>query len=500
MILQNFKKQQLLVDCPDWLPDNTPYLVMMGSAAYGVSSDDSDVDYYGFTFPPKDDVFPHLKGEIVGFGEPSKPFGTWQQHHLKTPGKEYDFTIHSIVKYFQLCMENNPNMIDSLFVPERCIHHITGVGQLVRDNRHIFLHKGCWHRFKHYAYAQMHKLEIKEAHGKRKELIEKYGYDCYLEQDTEFLTDQGWKKFDQITDSDKIAEVEVHTGKILFSRPLEKIDKIYTGNLFIVEPYMSRCVVTPNHNMLVSPAHLRHHGYEYLEKLSDWKLIPIQKMINGEERSWYHTRRCGAPRRKGITVEDSYIKIAGLFISEGSISFRKGKVKSARITQTEQGKAEFFKEADKLGLKRYDYKKETVWTIPRKLSEKLFKDFGHGSRKKRLPNWTYKLSFRQSRLFWKYLCLGDGTKTPNGEVYYSVNGLLAGDIQAMMVSSGHLCSVRGPFKSISNFNGKELITYQVYLSKEAKYNCMDFHGSSRVLLLGQEKKGKSMVIQLKRFL
>jgi len=179
VILQKLKSKQLLKECPEWLPDNTHYLVQMGSVAYGVSSDASDIDLYGFAIPRKEMVFPHLAGHIQGFGEPFKPWGTWTEHHIVDPdtGKEYDTAIHSIVKYFDLCMENNPNMIDSLFVPERCISHITSIGQMVRDNRKMFLHKGCWPRFKNYAYAQMHKLEIKEAHGKRKELVEKYGYD-----------------------------------------------------------------------------------------------------------------------------------------------------------------------------------------------------------------------------------------------------------------------------------------------------------------------------------
>jgi len=34
-----------------------------------------------------------------------------------------------------------------------------------------------WHRFKGYAYSQLHKMETKNPEGKRKELIEKYGYD-----------------------------------------------------------------------------------------------------------------------------------------------------------------------------------------------------------------------------------------------------------------------------------------------------------------------------------
>ena len=178
MILQKLK--QHLLDCPDWLPDNTQYLVRMGSEAYGVSSNDSDVDFYGFTIPPKTDVFPYqFGGEILGFGEPYEPFTTWQQHHVKDTGaeKEYDFAVYSIVQYFNLCMQCNPNMIDSLFVPERCLHHVTSVGRMVRDNRHLFLHKGCWARFKNYAYDQIHKLDIKKPKGKRKQLVDLYGFD-----------------------------------------------------------------------------------------------------------------------------------------------------------------------------------------------------------------------------------------------------------------------------------------------------------------------------------
>lgn len=58
-------------------------------------------------------------------------------------------------------MENNPNIIDSLFTPISCIIHSTAVGNIVRENRKIFLHKGCWQRFKGYAYGQLHKASNK---------------------------------------------------------------------------------------------------------------------------------------------------------------------------------------------------------------------------------------------------------------------------------------------------------------------------------------------------
>ena len=63
---------------PSWLPNNLCFETVMGSAAYGVSSDESDVDVYGICLPPKELVFPHLAGEIPGFGTQLKRFEQWQ--------------------------------------------------------------------------------------------------------------------------------------------------------------------------------------------------------------------------------------------------------------------------------------------------------------------------------------------------------------------------------------------------------------------------------------
>lgn len=172
-------KSQLITP-PEWLPENIHYETMMGSVAYGVSEDTSDIDLYGFCFPRKEVVFPHLAGEIQGFGGQKKRFEQYQQHHIEDKGarKSYDITIYNIVKFFSLCMENNPNMVDCLYTPHACVLHITRIGQLVRENRDIFLHKGSWHKFKGYAYSQLHKIGLKNPNsGKRRDLIDKYGYD-----------------------------------------------------------------------------------------------------------------------------------------------------------------------------------------------------------------------------------------------------------------------------------------------------------------------------------
>jgi predicted nucleotidyltransferase len=186
--------EQKLINPPHWLPANTHYLTIMGSIAYGVADTndegESDFDLYGFCIPPKEIVFPHLAGHVWGFGNykegmPRDYFGQFQQHHVFDPaarggkGREYDLQIYNIVKYFQLCMECNPNMIDSLFTHETMVQHITQVGQVVRENRKKFLHQGVCDKFKGYAYAQVHKLQTKqpEEGTRRAGYVEKYGFD-----------------------------------------------------------------------------------------------------------------------------------------------------------------------------------------------------------------------------------------------------------------------------------------------------------------------------------
>ncbi len=168
---------------PRWLPGNVQYETIMGSVAYGVSSDTSDMDVYGWAIPPKEDIFPHLRGEVLGFGRQAKRFEVYQEHHIDDRdalggrGRSYDLAIFGIVKFFQLALDNNPNIIDSLFTPATCVLHCTRVGNLVRENRRLFLHKGAWPKFKGYAYSQLHKLAIKEPPGKRAELVAEHGFD-----------------------------------------------------------------------------------------------------------------------------------------------------------------------------------------------------------------------------------------------------------------------------------------------------------------------------------
>jgi uncharacterized protein len=175
--------QKNLITPPDWLPPNVSYLVIMGSAAYGVSQDSSDFDVYGFCIPPKRYIFPHTEGYVYGLDD-LPTFDQYQQHHIHDSsalagrGRDYDLSVYNIVRYFRLCMDGNPNMVDSLFVPADCVLYINQVGQMVRDNRQLFLSKQVYPKMKGYAYSQLHKMSAKSRESeKRQSDIDAYGYD-----------------------------------------------------------------------------------------------------------------------------------------------------------------------------------------------------------------------------------------------------------------------------------------------------------------------------------
>lgn len=154
---------------------DTVYECRSGSIAYGADiADSSDMDIHAITVPPIEWVFPHVRGNYIpGFSDTPEKFEHFQQHHIDAYEKEYDVSIFGIVRFFQLAVDNNPNILDMLWVPDNCVTHINEIGHHIRKNRRHFLHKGSYHRFRGYAHQQFKRLE----NSPREDLVKQYGYD-----------------------------------------------------------------------------------------------------------------------------------------------------------------------------------------------------------------------------------------------------------------------------------------------------------------------------------
>lgn len=177
MILQKLKDKNL-INPPKFLISNCQYIARCGSVSFGISNDCSDEDLVGFAIPSKEILFPHLAGVINGFGHQGEKFDQFQIHHIKDEDedKEYDINIYNIARYCDLLLKGNPSLIESLFVHQKNILHMTSIGNLFKDNRKKFLSKQMAFKLRAYAASQFSKIESKKAVGKRKEAIDRLGF------------------------------------------------------------------------------------------------------------------------------------------------------------------------------------------------------------------------------------------------------------------------------------------------------------------------------------
>lgn len=168
---------QKLLNVPHQFCLDTHYEVMMGSAAYNVAQSTSDMDVHAICTPPLEYIYPHLSGHIRGFGDDAPNFDTFQQHGIVHNSKDYDVVIYSIIKTFNLAAENNPNILDMLWVPDHCVLQSDAIGQYIRKNRKHFLHRGSYHKFRGYAYAQLKKYEASTTVDAVRQLFANAGVD-----------------------------------------------------------------------------------------------------------------------------------------------------------------------------------------------------------------------------------------------------------------------------------------------------------------------------------
>ena len=141
----------------EWLPQNTIYVTLHGSQAYGLQNEFSDVDVKGICIPPPE-VENHLYHRFEQAQSPK-----WLEDklgHLKNPkNPKFESEIYSLRKFFLLAAEVNPNIIELLFtVPE---HHFIKhpIMEKVLANRMSFLSNKARYTFAGYACAQAKKIE-----------------------------------------------------------------------------------------------------------------------------------------------------------------------------------------------------------------------------------------------------------------------------------------------------------------------------------------------------
>ena len=123
----------------DFVNKNLIYKTIVGSKAYGIDTPESDTDIKGITIAPKEYYF---------------GLRVFEQQEI---GK--DCTIYAINKFVKLARDNNPNILEMLYVDPKHILFINKYGERLRENRDLFLSKKAKWSFAGYSYAQLKRIK-----------------------------------------------------------------------------------------------------------------------------------------------------------------------------------------------------------------------------------------------------------------------------------------------------------------------------------------------------
>lgn len=210
---------------PSW------YILLMyrGSIAHGMyvpatdpdSIDDKDI--MGVCVPPIDYYF--------GL----KQYGSRGTREIKH--NEWDIVIYEAKKMISLLSKGNPNVLMALWLNDEHYLYKSPAGQLLIDNRDLFVGKHVYKSFVGYAHGQvsrMIKYSFKGYMGeKRKKLVKKFGYDTknaahlirLLRMGIEFLNDG--KLYVDRSDYDAEELLQIKHGEWSLNRVQSESERLF---------------------------------------------------------------------------------------------------------------------------------------------------------------------------------------------------------------------------------------------------------------------------------
>jgi predicted nucleotidyltransferase len=135
----------------------------------------SDNDFMGVFMPTESHLLGLNNIEQVEFSTKSSSV------RAKNTKDDVDCTLYSLPKFVKLLLNNNPNTLESLFIPENCRLYVHPIMKKLLDSRDVFVSKKLYHSFRGYSHSQMERLKRGEKNESgRQELIQQFGYDTKM--------------------------------------------------------------------------------------------------------------------------------------------------------------------------------------------------------------------------------------------------------------------------------------------------------------------------------
>jgi predicted nucleotidyltransferase len=122
---------------------NLIFLTTTGSHAYGTNIETSDTDYRGLFFGDKRNVL--------------TPFFPVEQ--VEGFQGEKDSVVYELTKFMEMWLNQNPNILELMWVEERFIKKTSKIYLMLRAQREKFLTSKCAFTFSGYAHSQLQRIK-----------------------------------------------------------------------------------------------------------------------------------------------------------------------------------------------------------------------------------------------------------------------------------------------------------------------------------------------------
>ncbi len=313
---------------------------------------------------------------------------------------------------------------------------------------------------------------------------------CHDDQ-TEVMTEQGWKRFDELNGSENLLTMNPETHESEYVRPVRLVKRSYHGKMIEYRAQRgANFCVTPDHDMYYRPRCHRNDppygswrkekisrllgmgGGYYMNRTINWTAPDVETFeldeVVGERKTW--------PKRR--LPMDDWMRFLGWYCSEGNLIRPRGKPRGVGISQNDPvALDEIYQLCLRLGLPAKKYKVQ-VHIHCTQLGRYLAR-LGKNCLVKKIPDCVRNASARQIGLFLDTFVLGDGYQKGNGrEIIYTSSPHMADQLQELVLKTGVNSVVRRrALKGQSSDMGTHIATSSVdgfVISRTAKATQLRF--------------------------